>query len=356
MTHRARKKVAAALAGLLISGGAAYATCGGTEAMVIGEVQSLVESIIQNLVSGGAALIQQMVTQGNETMSALKVVVKQEAASSEKKIVGMRSASEAFSASYVAARTSQQIQGIYNTYQSQGFDPCGVSTEVQAMRAQEVQADKLAATKVVQEIDSAPGRLGNPVAAEAARVAQHRQLFCTQAEANAGICSNVGPLAGADSNAAIMFQDSAPGDDTTAAKDAFVNNVFGLPTSTSTYAGRGNSPEAQAAMYDRHRRDALNSIAMFSLKSIEADHEKDAAGKSLATRLRERVEEYFGSPTSANWAKSLAVQEEHGILIDMMKIEGIDLKLAQRRIKQNMRIEANLAALLAVANETNNGK
>jgi hypothetical protein len=351
-----KRRLAAAVAGLAVSGGIAFASCGGTEPLVVAEAGTLVSTILQNMLSGALSIITQSVLSTDRTISALKVAVKQEAASSEKKIAAMRQASEGFATTYVAARTNAQVTDVYNTYRSQGFDPCGNGTATELMRQQEQVADAATVARVAVEVDKAPGRFGDPVMTQKTRIDEHNQLFCTQAEKDAGICSNVTALAGADSSAGVLFKDSAPGDDTTKAKNAFINNIFGLPDSANAYTGKGDAPEAQSALHDKHRRDVLNSVAMVSFKAIQSEHEMDSSGKSLATRIRERVETYFGSAQSENWAKLLATQEQHGILIDMMKMDGLELKLVQRRIKQNMRMEGSLAGLLALANDRTNGK
>jgi len=357
MSSLTQKKWVVALIAFSVSGGLAYASCGGTEPMVAGETGSLVQSVSGQMLQGALSIIQESITQSGNIISAIKVATKQEAASSEKKILAMRSSAEGFATSYTSARSSAQVYDIYNRYRSQGFDPCGNRTLTEALRNRELAVNVSAAQRVSTEIDAAPGRFGSPVVALKNRVNEHKALFCTQAEVDAGVCGTVGAVPGGDSNAALLFTEAEPGDNVTKAKNALINNMFGLPDSPEVFSGKAAAPESSAALYDKHRRDALNSIAMFSFKTIQSEHEKDAAtGKSLAGLIRERVETYFGSTRSQQWAQSLAAQEQRGVLVDMVKMEGIALKMAERRVKQNMRIEANLAGLVAVSNEVQNGK
>lgn len=346
------KKITAATLGLSMAASVAYAACGGTEAIVIGETQTLVQTIAQKMLDGASSIIQQSIVSTDRTLSAMKVVVKQEASSSEKKMLAMRGAGEALATTYSSQKASEQVYDIFNRYRSQGFDPCNTSALTKQLKIQEIKAGQSAAQRINTEIDAAPGRFGDPAAVLQNRIAEHKQLFCTQQEKDAGLCSSVGVLPGGDSNGSLLFADALPTATETKAKNAFINNLFGLPASASAYTGKGNTPEAQSSVADKHRIDALNSIAMFSMKTIQADHEIDpATGKSYSSLLKERVGLYFGTPASTKWAQSLAAQEQRGVLIDMVKMEGIALKLAQRRIMQNARLEGNLSGLLALSTE-----
>ncbi len=351
-----QKKWAVALISFTVSGGLAYASCGGTEPMVAGETGSLVGSVSSQMLAGALSIIQQSILQSGNKISAMKTATKQEAVSSEKKIMAMRSAAAGFATTYTSARSSAQVYDIYNRYRSQGFDPCGNRTLTDALRTRETSANQTAAQRINTEIDTAPGRFANPVVALKGRVDEHKSLFCTQAEVDAGVCGSVGALPGGDSNAALLFTEADAGDAVSTAKNAFINNLFGLPDSPAVFNGKAAAPESAAALNDKHRRDALNSIAMFSFKTIQSEHEKDATGKSLAGLIQERVATYFGSTKSQQWAQALAAQEQRGVLVDMVKMEGVALKMAERRVKQNMRLEANLAGLVAVHNEASNGK
>ena len=345
-------RITVAIVGLSFTASAAYAACGGTEGIVVGQTQTLVQTIAQKMLDGAVAVVKQSILSTDRTLSAMKVVVKQESASSEKKMLAMRGAGEALATTYSSQKASEQVYDIYNRYRSQGFDPCGTSTLTKQLKVQEVKAGQSAVQRVNTEVDAAPGRFADPAAVLQSRIAEHKQLFCTQQEKDAGLCSAVGQLPGGDSNGSLLFVDAQPTAVETKAKNAFINNLFGLPAPAAAYVGKENTPEAQAAMADKHRVDALNSIAMFSMKTIQADHEIDpSTGKSYAGVLKERVGMYFGSDASTKWAQSLAAQEQRGVLVDMVKMEGVALKLAQRRIMQNARIEGNMSGLLALATE-----
>jgi hypothetical protein len=347
-----RKKGVAAGLGLAISASAAYASCGGTEAMVVLETETLVKIILDKMLDGASIVNQMSLLSTNRTLSAMKVVVKQHSSSSEKKMLALRGAGEGLATVYSSQKSSEQVYDIYNRYRSQGFDPCGTSALTKQIKALEVKSGAAASQRIASEIDAAPGRFADPAAVLQGRLQEHKQLFCTQQEKDAGVCSSVGALPGGDSNASLLFKDALPTAIETKAKNAFINNLFGLPPAPNAYVGKENTPEAQVAMSDRHRVDALNSVAMFSMKTIQSDHEIDSTtGKSLAGALKERVGMYFGTPVSQKWAQSLAAQEQRGVLVDMVKMEGIALKLAQRRITQNARIEGNLAGLVALSTE-----
>ena len=352
-----RKKIAAVTIGLATTGGLAYASCGGTEPMVTIEVEALVATVLNKIVDGFTSMNYFSAYFSNGTVSAIKVATKQESVSAEKKRLAMRNSGAAFATAYVAQRSSEQVYSVYSRYRSQGFDSCGVSGMTTALRTREVAVDGSIATRIGAEIEAAPGRFGDPAQALKVRLDEHKAKFCTATEQAAGVCSSVGVLPGGDSNAALLFEEASPNDNTSKAKNAFINNLFGLPHSAQGFAGRGQTPEGQSALVDKHRRDAVNSIAMVSFKTIQAEHEKDSAtGSSLAGLIRQRVSTYFGSDRSQQWAQTLAAQEQRGVLVDMVRMEGIALKMAERRVRQNARIEANMAGLLAVTNDAYNGR
>lgn len=331
---------------------AAYASCGGTEALVVTAVQKLAASVSNSMAQATTTIVTNSILSTDRIVGALKVVVKQESVATDKKNASMRETGEAFASTYSSQRSSEQIYDIYNRYRSQGYDVCRVSTMTKTLKGREVSVAASVPARVRNEIDAAPGRYGDPAVALQARVNEHKQYFCTAAEVSAGLCSSVGQLPGGDSNGTLLFKDAAANGIEAKAKNAFINNLFGLPTPIAK--GKGSTPEGVAGMSDKHRIDAINSIAMHSLKTIQADHEKDpATNKSLAEMIKERVGVYFGTEQAKGWAQSLAAQEQRGILVDMVKMEGVALKMAERRVAQNARIEGNLAGLVALSAEKN---
>lgn len=196
------------------------------------------------------------------------------------------------------------------------------------------------------EIEAVGGRYADPAVAVRAREELHRSQFCTQSEADAGVCS-LGKIPGGDVNAALLFGTDVS-TDAQAAKNAVINNLVGLPDAPIPSAV-AKSAEAQSYLLAKKRKDSFLAWAAYSLKSIQSDNEK------VAPLLNERVGMYFGTAKAAEWAKSQASQAPRGLLVDMVKIAGLDLKISERRLWQNLRTEANLASLVDLENEARNG-
>lgn len=297
-------------------------------------------------------------------ISALKVQTKQIALNGEKEAANASQSMQALATTVIAQDQAIQIQKVMEDFGNstgQGYDPCG-----EQAKARYITAAYANSTDVVDEIrstvDTAPGVYKDPVQTRAQRLSEHRALFCTPSEVSAGLCSTVGPKAGASLSFATMFQPSAVGDDTEKAKNAFVNNVFGLPDAPidSRFA---NMPETQAYMRDKMKRDGMRSIAATSFKSIQSMSAADPASAASATNnngfvagtsfldaLSAKVDQYAGGADYRRWEQSQAVQSERGLLVNLAKMNALKLYMTSVEYDQYERMEANLAALLAVEN------
>lgn len=337
------RKTLLAVSMLAVTGTAAWASCGGTEALVVNAATSLSASVAAKLASAASDLVSRDKDQTDALLSAIKVVTKQVSVSADKVAATTLGSEQAMTSVAKEIADKELIDKAVVDYMSQGFDPCGLSASTQNMAKTEAQVTASVPVRIRSEIDAVGGKFGSVADAVRAREERHRALFCTQAEVDSGACSSVGKLPGGDMNAALLF-----GTDTSreavAAKNALINQVIGLPDAAPSKEA-ANTPEGAAYLLEKKKKDAFLAWPAYSLKSIQAENE------GLKAVMDDRVGQYFGTPRADDWAKSQASQAPRGLLVDMVKIQGLNLKIAERRLKQNMRIEANLAAMLELDNQ-----
>lgn len=341
------KKLAISVGILGVTGTAAWASCGGTEGMVSSAAGSLASLITTELAASTTKLIAADYLQTQSIMSSLHILAKQVEASGEKlssTTIGVEQSTVALAKENAE---KEMVAKLVVDYASQGFDPCGQSAATQNLAKTEAEVNAKIPGLVRSEIEGGGGKFGSPHEALRAREDRHKALFCTQSEVDAGACTRLGKIPGGDSNAALLFSvDSST--EARAAKNALINQVVGLPDSP-VRPEAANSPAAAAYLLEKKQKDAFMAFPAYSLKTIQAENE------NLKAVMDNRVGQYFGTARAAEWARSQTSQAPRGLLVDLVKMQGINLKLAERRLHQNMRIEANLALLLELENRAETG-
>lgn len=342
-----RKKMAVAFTALFTSAGIAWASCGGTEGLVVSSVGQMTSSVVRSLSTATAKIVMKDNEETEQFISALKVVTKQVQLSSDKKAASSVEVEQANAAVVKEIADKELVDKVVLDFMSQGFDPCGQSKITKKLALAEVTARQGAAERTRSEVEGTGGRYGDVAEAIRGREEQHQKLFCTQEEVNAGLCSSVGKIPGGDSNAALLFsRDKSP--EAIAAKNAVINNIIGLPDNPLP-SGAVGTPEGDAYLLEKKKKDAFMGFAAYSLKSIQTDNEQ------YRDVLDERIGQYFGTARATEWAKSQASQAPRGILVDLLKIQGLNVKLRERRLREGLRMEANVAALLELENQALNG-
>jgi hypothetical protein len=340
------KSGAAALL-MLVCAGVAWASCGGTEVLVSSAAGELASTIAAQIGNAGAQIISNDQYQTNRLVSALKVVTAQVSTSAQQHDSTVLQAEQAGAAVAIDIANKGMIDRTIEQYTSQGYDPCGQLTATKAMAAAEATAGASVPGRIASEVQAGGGKYADPLATLLQRAQLHHSLFCTQSDVDAGICSSVGAIPGGDSNASLIFST-----DTTAnavsAKNAVINNIIGVPDAPLP-AKMGATPAGAAYVMAKKERDSFLAFPIYSLKSIQADAE------NFDAFMTERVGQYFGTAAATSWAQDQASESERGVVVDLVKIAGLNLKLDERTLQQSLRREANEATELALENEQING-
>lgn len=348
--------VAAGVATCLVTGsaGAALYGFGPAEAWTISQISALSTSVSTNIGTFGSTFGTNMATKYEQVISAIAVATKQEALSASVVSDGAKDTAEQLVNAVRAQKTSDQIASTYIDYNpvtGQGFNPCLVSAK---NRTLDGAFDSLGATAKanVVALDVAPGRMADSTSAVMAqRLANHRTKFCSQAEANAGMCS-MSTLPGGDTNAALMFLPTDSGSLQQQAQQAYLQHVLGAPDEAIAKEA-GRTPAGQQYMLVKNSKDALMSIPAYSLGMVKASNTRlpDLGNKSPNEVLRLRVNQYFGGKEAQDWSRALTAQSERGLMVEAVKMGGLEVWLHHKQYQQNQRLELNLAALVLASSE-----
>lgn len=363
MTLR-QKKFVALLAMLGVTGKVAAVGCPPViDSIWMASMSSGITALINGVMGMVTGVNSQNTINEQRLISALKVQTKQIATSAEKESANTTQVMQAVANSMVEQDTAIQVQKVMENFGAstgQGYDPCGEQTKSRNVvggyqMTMNVSAD-------VRSMETGPGVYKDRAQSLAARLTEHKQFFCTQAEKDAGLCTTVGPLSGASLQFSTLFRSSDVSDNTTRAKNAFANHIFGLPDQPIS-PDKAKTPEGLAAMRDKMMLDGYRSIGATSLKAVQAMSMSDATAsngtnnnggsttRSFADAFSTKVDQYTGGNDYSRWEQSLTVQSERGLLVNLAKMSATKLYATSVEYDQYERMEANLAALLALENK-----
>jgi len=343
--------VTAIAASLLVSGVAYAALCGGgpAEAWTIGMITALTNAVVGQIGSFTVAFMAESQIRFEQVISALAVATKQEGISANQVVDASRNAGETLLNAVRAQRINDAAVKAYVDYSpqtGQGYDACGTLARNRSLDKAFGDAPARARNRVAT-LDAAPGALvESRVKSMADRLNMHRSKFCTQSEADAGLCS-VGSVPGGDANAALLFAGASNTSDEALARKAFIQNVIGAPDQKITQDA-GKSQAGQAYLAAKNKKDALMSIPAYSLAMIDANNTRtdEYNGTSPNEMMKARVNAYFGGKEAQQWAVGLAKEAPRGLILEANKMAGLEVWLRQQQYEQGQRLEANLAALV----------
>ena len=192
---------------------------------------------------------------------------------------------------------------------------------------------------------------GDPAQIQNSMIADHQQNYCTAEQAKSGLCASAGPMAGKNLNFAVFNEEAKDGDDIYKAKNSFINNLVGLPTNAIPKE-IGGTPAGQAAQLASMEKDAVYSIPIAILKEIQMGKTSTAKGVNVGISsmalLSKEVSKYGGNSTNYDaWNKVISGQNEHGLMIEILKIDALNLAMLGKQYRQQQMMEAGLASLVA---------
>ncbi|MBK4987424.1 MULTISPECIES: hypothetical protein [Pseudomonas] len=352
-----RLKIAGIVAGSTMLSSVSYGALygfGPAEAWTTAQLSILTATVTGNIGAFGTSFGAQMAYKFEQIISAVAIATKQEALSANVVADNNRQTAEQL---VNAIRAQQENSALAKTYldfnagTGQGFDPCGTVAKNKSM---DLAFTTMAARAkaAVGTLDASPGRLVESTpAAMQQRLNEHRNKFCTAAEAEAKLCT-LSTLPGGDTNAALLFEPADADSLTAQARTAYIQHVIG-PPDQALDKNAGGTPAGETYLAQKNRKDALLSVPTYSLAMIDAANTrtKEFGGKSPNEVLRLRVNQYFGGTESKEWSGNLARQTQRGLLVEAAKMGGLEVWIHQQQYEQNQRLLANLATLVVASSD-----
>lgn len=310
-----------------------------------------------------ASLSALLETESQRLTSAIAVMTKQKAlAANTVAEAGRNAAQQTATALNVLAQTQRvkQARFDYGGEFGQGYSPCKIFSTRTLISNRDADMGTEVRQRVKAEIVAAPGTYAEPISAQTALI-EARKPFCTQDQADSGLCKSVGTMPGADLTVATLFEPAMENETLYKAKVGFVNNIAGLPDGPVP-SSAGKSSAAEDYSLSKARKDALVSPALSSLKAIQLDY-SGVEGKEtgtdlpLAVHFRNEVKRYSGNTAEYdNWARVMAAQNERGALVELLKIKALDLAIQEKQYRQYENMEAQLASLVSMNVSTAGGQ
>ncbi|NIF27672.1 hypothetical protein F3J44_14980 [Pantoea sp. Tr-811] len=325
------------------------------ETMVSPAFTAAGQAISAALSAVDASLSAILETESQRLTSAIAVLTKQKAlAANTVAEAGRNSAQQTATALKVMAQTQRvkQARFDYGGEFGQGYSPCKVYATRTLIASRDADMGTEVRQRVKAEIVAAPGTYAEPISARAA-LNKARQNFCTQDQADSGLCKSAGALPGADLSVATLFEPSMENEPLYEAKVGFVNNIAGLPDGPVPQAA-GKSSAAEDYALTKARKDALVSPALSSLKAIQLDYSgvegtETGSDLPLAEHFRKEVKRYSGNTAEYDtWSKVMSAQNERGALVELLKIKALDLAIQEKQYRQYESMEAQLASLVSL--------
>ena len=282
-------------------------TCAGVEWRVNNRTQS-VESAIASLISARtSSLVAQEVLERQRLLSAMSVMTKQLAQSSQQEIVANQSASKALAQSIVEQSTSDQIRAAVREYGNTGHNACGLVQRGYTVSAavQDSGGNRSAITDAIAE----------------------RHAIRSRADYEARVPEWFALTERSDLTAETLFN----GDDE-AARD-YISLVMGPPRAPLAEGGTAGSVDRATALRDIARQ----SVTAYVMAEV-------AATQRVETALRDMSREWVGDDGGAAWAARQAASGPRAELLDTARIEAANIALTANSVKRDLLEELALAS------------
>ncbi|MHC6758177.1 hypothetical protein [Yersinia ruckeri] len=363
MTTKMKRKSKAALGILLTlsSCGVAYAYCPPQyqEAWVDPTFKAAIATIEGALSAVDVSLSALLETNSQRLTSAIAILTKQKALAANQIADSQVRAGKMTAEGLRTLAETERVKKArfdYGGEFGQGYQPCKINASRALIATRNADLQSELGKRVRSEIVAGAGKYADPIKAREEQLNEHKK-YCTADEVNSGLCPAEGALAGADTNIGTLFHEDMEGDDTYAAKNAFINNLAGLPDPEIPKQG-ASSANASSYILAKAKKDAFLSPAYAALKEIQIDYsgiEGTESGKELpmSVLIKNEVNRYAGNSAEYDaWSRTMTSQNDRGTLVELLKIKALELAIQAREYRQYEMMEAQLASLTALQVQT----
>jgi len=335
----------------------AYAYCPPQyqENTVAPQFQNAIRALDRAVSTMDKVLSAQLETNTQRLTSAIAVLTKQKAISSNQIAESNRITSQQIATSLNILTQTERVKQArfdYGGEFGQGYSSCKVYATRQVITNREADMGYERRARVMSEVIAAPGRYSDPIQGQRDLI-EANKAFCTQDHVDSGLCESLGKIPSASLSVATLFEPAIEGETLYDAKVTFVNNIVGLPDGAVPVSA-GMTPATAAYSLMKARKDALISPAITTLKEIQLEYSGVSGTETdmdipLAVHFQNEIKRYAGNSTEYDaWSRVMTAQNERGVLIELLKIKALDLALQEKQYRQYERMEAQLAALVAL--------
>ena len=317
-------------------------------------------AIVGAVTSVDAALAAQLQYNSERLTSAIAILTKQKAVAANQINEATKNSAQVTAQALNSLAQTQRVKEArfdYGAEFGQGYNPCLVSAARNLIQTEIDNSNKKTIDDVSKEITASAGAYVQQDGVINDTIKNYQENYCTKAQADAGLCEKEGKMSGKSINIASIFTPSAPNTMEYKSKVDFINQLAGLPDNPVPEQSK-MTVNARSYIQQKQQKDALISPALYSLKNIQNEYlETKGSGSSIASMFDKEASRYMGAGNDgSNWSKSLASQNQRGLLVELLKVKALDLAIQSRQYEQQERIEANLAVLVANAaqNMSNN--
>lgn len=325
--------------------------------MVVGQtmaVEAALKALWQSMINN---LAKMMIGYDRQELGAMKVLTAQISTAAKAEMKAMETLSQGRMTALAYLESIKEQARVFRQYSpqtGQGVDPCQQLSAQQLMRLAAAAGAQMA-REWAKQMPSAPGRFGDAATYYKERMERRQALYATPNEEKLGqgkaqkdvVTLATGEkfaLAGADTNASVLFADSADPRIIQAKKD-FITNMAGPPDAPLPKT-HSNSPAAKEYLLAKARKDAVMSAAVTSLTAIAAENTPTGmGGKSKNHAFREIRDLYYGGNAALRWAE-WALQDVRGLRMDQMRIDSATMAAKEEQYKSTQRLEVLLGVLL----------
>lgn len=293
-----------------------------------------------------------------QEIAAMKVVTAQIATGAKAEINADVSIAHGEITAIAHLETVKHQMKVYQDFSpqtGQGVDPCGQLLAQANLAVTSRQAGDMAGD-AISRVAAAPGRYGSPENFVTAMLKARQAMFATEDEAKLGFgaaqkaevqvaTGGKFSLAGADTNARVLFADTAD-PRVRAAREMYLNHMAGAPD-LPIGADAAGLPGGREYLLMKHRKDATMSAALNSLATVGAENTPNDNGKSKMQAVRDVVGQYYGGAAQERW-KGWTGQSERGLMADQMKMDASLLAVKANQYESGQRLEVLLGSMLAL--------
>lgn len=313
--------------------------------------RSVEQGLMRNFDLDKNLILAEMTSGYQRLISAFRIDTSQRALNGQRVSVTTNKAGEGLASVLVQNDVNKQILKAQADFGIDGLpvEPCNNELMSNISNSLNTHKQNAANYMTPEKIMAASGSTISPTEAIQKNLSLHKKMFCSSSEKSFGLCENVGKEASADVDVKTLLNPNASEE----AKDAFVNNLVGLPLKKPTKA-EAKTPEGAIMLVDAMRAEAARSPAIVSLAVLRSQSEEDDGQKSVNQTLDDIVKQYGGGEEYEKWYAELGTKNEKGLLIEYNKIRSLQVKLRSLKSDSNTRISAMLASILAAEATANN--